>query len=337
MYPIESVPGLTRSRQSPSSGRYVNAWEGPVPSLGAVLRFAFSTLFRVGRPTVPEGFRESLMAASSPPPIPSTHPERLRALWLGHACFLVRLPSGVLFITDPVLERRCGPWGLIGPLRVTPAGCSAAELIARGDIDFVVISHAHFDHLEASTVKTLNNSVHWIVPPGLGSWFNRRGVDSSRVSELDWGQRITLSPRGIPTRVTALPCQHWSRRGLFDGNKSLWNSYAVQSDSCNVFFGGDTAYSPAAREIGRVFGHFDLALIGIGAYEPCEIMACSHSNPREAVQMATDLGAKRSIGMHWGTWILSNEPVDEPRAELARWAAAANIDFCTVRINEWWE
>lgn len=182
------------------------------------------------------------------------------------------------------------------------------------------------------------------------------GVATENVCELDWGEQVTFRKKdGSCAVVSCLPTQHWrfekakemdyflnfarfSKRTPFDYNKSLWASWSVHTKESSIFFGGDTALCPEFKAIGQVLGPFDLSFIGIGAYEPHNLMCGSHSSPEEAVQMHLDLNSKRSVGMHFATWILSDEPVDEPAKRLAAAVANAGLNensFTTVKIGEW--
>lgn len=178
-------------------------------------------------------------------------------------------------------------------------------------IDIVLISHNHYDHLDKASIKALkanqaDRPLHYYVPLGHKVWFSKLGVD--RVTELDWWDSVTL---GVVT-VHAVPVQHWSARGAFDRNKSLWAGFFVDSPSLRTLFVGDSGYSDDFKSIARRLGSVDLALVPIGAYDPRWFMKSAHMNPEEALQAARDVGAKRAIGMHWGTFPLTDEPMAEP-------------------------
>ena len=223
--------------------------------------------------------------------------------WLGHASFLFKL-GGLTFITDPYLSSFAGPRNM-GPRRYVPSGVAIKDL---PPIDVLLISHNHYDHLDEVTLKRLPNKdkIHVIAPLRLGDFFRKRGF--SMVTELDWDQSITVGG----AQVTALPVVHWSRRKGFDTNRTLWCGFAVRDENHHLFFGGDSAYGPIFKEIGHRYGPFDTALLGIGAYAPRKIMKASHASPEEAVQMGIDLQARRLVGMHWGTVVLTSEPPFEP-------------------------
>ncbi len=224
--------------------------------------------------------------------------------WLGHACFALRI-GGKLVLTDPYLSAVAGPFGL-GPKRFLPAALSAAELPR---LDLIVISHNHYDHIDTRALRDYRWRAETpvVCPLGVGALLRRQGY--TQVTELDWWQDWVLDD----LTVTALPAVHFSGRGPFDRDKTLWASLALSGGGKKVWFGGDTGYGEVFREIGRRAGPFDLALVGIGAYEPRIIMEASHATPEEAIAIARDIGAARAIGMHWGSIMLTPEdPFEAP-------------------------
>ncbi|MEW6110783.1 MAG: MBL fold metallo-hydrolase [Thermodesulfobacteriota bacterium] len=232
--------------------------------------------------------------------------------WIGHATLLVQM-AGKNILTDPQFSDRASPFSWIGPKRVVRPGLSLEQL---PEIDVVVISHNHYDSLDTSTIRKLferpgGRETRFFVPLGLKSWFEALGV--SNVIEMDWWDKQRVS--GL--EIIAVPVHHWSKRGLFDGSKTLWAGWALRSENFSFFFAGDSGYTQTFKEIGRRLGPFDLAAIPIGAYEPRWFMRSHHMNPEEAVQVHRDVAAKKSVGIHWGTFILSDEPLDEPPKKLA--------------------
>jgi L-ascorbate metabolism protein UlaG (beta-lactamase superfamily) len=224
--------------------------------------------------------------------------------WLGHACFAIRL-GGKLILTDPYLGDAAGPMGL-GPRRFLAPALRAQEL---PQLDLIAISHNHYDHLDTAALKAYRwrSETPVVCPLGLGASLRRLGF--ADVTELDWWEQHSLGD----LTVTALPAVHFSGRGLFDRDRTLWASLAFASPRQNVWFGGDTGYGACFREIGERHGPFDLALIGIGAYTPRIIMEASHATPEEAVTIARDIGAKTAVGMHWGSIMLTPEdPFEAP-------------------------
>lgn len=249
-------------------------------------------------------------------------------LWLGHAAFLIRL-GGVTILSDPFLGETAGPGGL-GPKRYVPPGIPVERL---PPIDAVIVSHNHYDHLDEVTVGALPDKQRTvaIVPLALGDFFRDRGY--ANVVELDWHGKTLVG--GVS--VTALPAIHFSRRGPFDMRKTLWAGYGLEANGRRLYFSGDTGYGPVFAEVGRRYAPFDLALIAIGAYEPRIIMRPHHVNPEEAVQLARDIRARTLVGMHWGTIVLTEEPILEPptRFRAAGQAAGyAGRDLWVLKIGE---
>lgn len=253
---------------------------------------------------------------------------RPQITWIGHSTFLIQY-RGVNILTDPVFSKRASPLSFAGPERYTDPALTIEQL---PPIDLVIISHNHYDHLDADTVKHLGNSTQWLVPLGHREWFAELEVD--RVIEFDWWDEFK-----IPLlTVTATPSQHWSARGLNDRLKALWASWALDFGDFRLWFAGDTGYNDKQfREIGDHYGHFNLALIPIGGYAPRWFMGPMHVNPQEAVRIHLDIHAKRSVGMHWGTFPLTAEPVIEPVTRLAQALQQANLppqSFTTFKIGE---
>lgn len=293
--------------------------EDPFPGVGFILR-RLRTILLPG--SVPPGHSLSEDEALA----------RYRALkgrntitWLGHATFLIRI-NGVTILTDPFLTRRAG----IIP-RSVPPGIAVERL---PEIDVIIVSHNHYDHLDASTVEALSNKerIKVFVPLALGAFFTERGY--RKVTELDWGD----DARHSRIRFTALPAVHGSGRGFTDENKTLWASWAIESSTLRFYFAGDTGYSPTLfKEIGRRFGHFNAAFLPIGGYAPRESQAILHATPAEAVTIGQEVGASILIAMHWGTIELSDEPFAEPVQRFRRAAEKAGFSKQTawvMRIGE---
>ena len=260
--------------------------------------------------------------------------------WIGHATTLAQL-GGLNVLTDPIFSARASPLGFIGPKRRVAPGMSLAQL---PHIDVVVISHNHYDHLDDDSVRALarqpGGAPLFLVPLGLKAWLARRDIVDA--IELDWWQ----SHRVGAVEFMLTPVQHWSGRGLDDRLATLWGGWAMLAPDAHVFFAGDTAYSKdfadirrhvAARQGVEAGGGFDAALIPIGAYEPRWFMRPQHVNPDEAVQIHLDLGAKRSIGVHWGTFVLTDESLDQPPIDLAaarRAHGLADEAFSVLAVGE---
>lgn len=234
--------------------------------------------------------------------------------WIGHSTVLVQL-DGVTFVTDPTWADRSGPFsGFIGVRRYTPPGIAFDDL---PPIDFVLISHDHYDHLDEPTVRRLARRFDplFVVPLGIKAWLADRGITNA--VELDWGESATVN--GLT--VVCTPAQHGGGRTVVDQGRRLWSSWAVLG-SKRFYFSGDTGYYRHFQETGDRLGPFDLAALPIGSYTPREIARPVHTSPEEALQAALDLRATRMLGVHWGTFALAREPYDEPptrlRAEVER-------------------
>lgn len=243
--------------------------------------------------------------------------ETLQVSWLGHSTFLIQ-SDGINILTDPIFSDRASPNSFAGPKRYTP---HVVDYGALPPIDFVIISHNHYDHLDRRTIQALGDTPYYMVPLGLRDWFVDMGIDTARVEELDWWQVADRARTGPMLRVEAQPSQHWSARGLFDRRETLWASWHLTISDQTVWFAGDTGYNPVQfKEIGEKNGPIDLALIPIGAYDPRFFMATYHVDPDEAVMIHKDVQARQSIGMHWGTFPLTAEPPMDPvrRLQAAR-------------------
>jgi len=232
--------------------------------------------------------------------------------WIGHSTFLVRM-DGVTFLTDPMFSNRAGPLPFTGPRRTTPPG---VPLEALPPVDFVLLSHDHYDHADFASVKRLAaRGTRFVVPLGLGDWI--RGAGGNAI-ELDWWQSIELG--GV--RINCVPAQHFSGRTLRDGRRRLWAGWVVVGPTRRFYHVGDTGYSADFAAIGERLGPIDLAAVPIGAYRPASIMHYVHTTPEEALRIGRDVHAGRIVAMHFGTFDLADEPLDEPpqrfRAEADR-------------------
>ncbi|MBW0147200.1 MBL fold metallo-hydrolase [Marinobacter arenosus] len=285
-------------------GRYRNLEPVPRHGLGDFLRWQLAP----GR-RFPKGKRYTLLrpdghALMNPPPEP-------QLAWLGHASFLFQY-RGLNVLTDPVLSDRASPFRLVGPRRFTPPALTVADM---PPIHLVLVSHNHYDHLDEATVRQLHrrfgNDLRFCIPMGLRRWFEKRGIHN--LLELDWWQSAPLTGNN---EAFCLPTQHFSGRTATDTNTTLWCSWLLEMDGFRFYFGGDTGYGQVFRDIGELFAPIDLALLPIGAYDPRWFMAPVHVAPEEALKIHQDIGARQSVAMHWGTFVLTDEPMDEPPRRL---------------------
>lgn len=224
--------------------------------------------------------------------------------WLGHASFLIRI-GGKTIITDPYLTTYAGPRRGLGAPRFVECPIPVAEL---PEVDLLLLSHNHFDHLDENALDQWRHKSKTtaISPLGLSPYFTKRGF--AKAYELDWYQHRV--EQGI--NITCLPAVHWSRRSMFDTNRTLWGSFVIEAAGRKLFYCCDTAYGPIYPELGQKYGPFDLAMVPIGAYDPQWMMHASHTTPEEAVRIGRDLKARQLVAMHWGTVVLSEEPPFEP-------------------------
>ncbi len=249
--------------------------------------------------------------------------------WIGHATALVQA-SGLNVLSDPVFSRRASPVSFLGPTRAQPPGIPLAHL---PHIDVVLISHNHYDHLDRTTIVALEAQLGgaplFLAPLGLKTWLEKLGI--SRAVEMDWWQSHVY--RGVEFHFT--PAQHWSGRSLTDRNRTLWGAWAATAKDFHWFFTGDTGYSQdfidtrrhfASRQAADQGGGFDVALIAVGACLPRWFMHMQHVDLNEAVQIHLDLGAKHSMGVHWGTFSLADDPLDAPLHGLAGACSLKGVD-----------
>ena len=246
-------------------------------------------------------------------------------LWVGHASVMIN-HSNLTILTDPHFSNYASPFSFMGPKRITSVPFTIPELPR---LDVIVISHNHYDHLDEQSIREIaiyQPEVRFLVPLGLKKLLLEWGAND--VTELDWWQSIKI--KGATFQPT--PVQHWSKRSAFDRNKTLWAGWMTQWEDFSFYFTGDTGYSNDFKEVSNRLGNPDLAAIPIGAYEPREFMKSAHINPEEAVMVFKDLGAKRAIAIHWGTFKLTLEKMDEPPHRLNRALESAGISKNRFRV-----
>lgn len=255
------------------------------------------------------------------------NPDHLQVTWIGHATFLLQL-AGKNILTDPIYSDCCAPVYLPNLRRRSAPGIPFSNL---PPIDYVVISHDHYDHFDQDTIRRLGKGPVYLIPQGMEPLLRRMKLP--RRVELDWWQSTNLDSLAFH----CVPAQHCSGRGVFDRNRRLWGGWVIEGADKKIFFAGDSGYSDIFLAIGGKFGPVDLSLLPIGAYSPRALMKPVHMNPAEAVQIHLDLCSRQSIASHWGTFRLTSEPMDEPPRALAQALADKNIPahhFLTPALGE---
>ncbi len=229
--------------------------------------------------------------------------------WIGHATFLIKLGNTTI-ITDPVFSKNAGPL-IFGPKRFTEPALNLKEI---PPVDIFLLTHNHYDHQDMMTIRRFPfKKAKVMVPLRLGKYFKRNGY--SDVNEMDWYEEITINDK---MKITFLPAVHWSKRSLTDTNKTLWGNFLIKYKDKKFLFACDTGVGNIYKDIGDKYGPIDITFINIGAYNfypivPYKDKSTYHTNPEEALEVCNDLRSKKIIGMHWGTFVLSLEPIMEPR------------------------
>ena len=227
--------------------------------------------------------------------------------WIGHATFLIKLGDTTI-ITDPVFEKNMGPL-TFGPKRYVDSPINLSEI---PEVNLFLLTHNHYDHLSTRTIKNFPyKKSKVLVPLKLGKYFTKNGF--SNVSEMDWYDQIKIND----LKITLMPAVHWSKRSLWDANKTLWGSFLIEYKDKKIFFACDTGYGNIYKDLGKRYGPIDLTFINIGAYNfypmaPEKDKSIYHANPEEALNIARDLKSKKVLGMHFGTVVLSLEPILDP-------------------------
>jgi len=317
------------------NGRYQNPWMAERPSPASFFLSWFTGVDESNIPG-PSQLKETLPVKA---PVWLTNQDYsiadARLTWLGHATTLAEI-DGSAILTDPIFSSRASAVQFAGPKRYTAPACKIKEL---PPITAVLISHNHYDHLDLNSVSRLAElqpNISWYVPDGMARWLKDNTVVSGeKIHEMTWWQEEPLE--GTDIKVVFTPANHWCKRSISDDNEMLWGSYAVIGPSKKFWFGGDTGYCEAFKQIGSKYGPFDLAAIPIGAYQPNWFMKYQHVHPGEALEIHKDIDSRKSLGIHWGTFKLTTENYLEPPALLNRFLNKSNMSgdvFVTTDIGD---
>ena len=304
-----------------SNGRFRNPWGLDESRFAGLLKWRWN---RLRDPLPRDDGARALPSVAPAIRSPRAATNEIAITWVGHSTLLVQL-GALNILTDPVWSERASPWRSLGPRRLVPPGLPLAAL---PPIDVVLLSHNHYDHLDASTIRALSAShpgAKWMVPLRLAALVRSLGVRD--LTELDWWDEYPVGD----AMIACTPARHFSARSPFDRNRTLWCGFAVVTNAGRFFYAGDTGLHPDFARIGERFGPFDVSAIPIGAYEPRWFMHPVHLNPDDAVQAFRALHAHDGhqaravmLGVHWGTFRLTDEPILEPPARTREaWARAA--------------
>jgi len=266
--------------------------------------------------------------------VPKVDPTRMFATWIGHSTVLVQA-DGLNILTDPVWAERVGPWGLVGPKRVREPGIRFDDL---PKIDLVLVSHNHYDHMDLATLRRLYARDRPLIVTGLGNDTILKDHGIGNVVARDWGGRVAVRP-GVDVILERV--HHWDSRWGSDRNRALWSGFTVTLPGGNLFFAGDTGWGDGSWPLAAAHdGPYRLAILPIGAFEPRAMMAPSHIGPVEAVAVFRRLGAAHALAVHWGTFRLSQEGIDDPPRLLAATLARDHIPgdrFRATEVGQPWE
>ncbi len=306
---IKTHPNYNRDHHT--AGGFQNPWPhhekpGPLDAMGWMLSFAFKPREDLPMPSVPMT-RETILAVNG---------ER-SAHWIGHSTVLLNL-SGKFVLIDPVFANRASPVAFAGPKRETALPIEIEDLPG---VDVVVVSHNHYDHLDVDAIARIERKFHPVFVVPLANRDVMRSCGAQNIVELDWWQSVEV--QGMTFHC--LPARHFSNRGLTDRNRMLWSSFLIEDGSYRAFYAGDTGYADHFKKIGEAFPGIDLALMPIGAYLPRWFMREVHVDPEEALQAYIDLGAREFFAVHWGTFVLAEEPLHEPGEKLLEWIEARGL------------
>ena len=249
----------------------------------------------------------------------------LNVTWLGHSTLLIQM-HGMNILVDPVFSDRTSPVSFVGPSRFSEMPIEVDDL---PNIDIVVISHDHYDHLDYSTIKKIDEKVSkYIVPLGIENHLERWGVSSSKIINLAWWEEVDIN--GLLIGCT--PARHYSGRKIIDNYNTLWASFVFVDEYHKVFESGDTGFDKHFQEIYDKYGEFDLALLDSGQYDVK--WRSTHMSPEEAVEAGKILGSKVIMPIHWGAFSLANHPWDDSVQRFSLKAESENMNYITPKIGQ---
>ncbi|PWY92055.1 Metallo-hydrolase/oxidoreductase [Aspergillus heteromorphus CBS 117.55] len=352
--PVSPGPEDIKEKTHHLKNGFQNPWDSwRTPSFGDITRFWRQLI--TGKIKFPDTTPPTVIV-QKPTFLPTRETPNLRATWLGHACYYVEFPSGLRVLFDPVFEDRCSPLSFMGPKRYTDVPCQIDEIPTIDAVVISHNHYDHLSHPTVTEISKRHPNCHFFAPLGNKDWFTSIGIKNVTELDWWDERDLVLSPSqgsgpevegagegagsgpsDITARIGCLPSQHTSNRGIFDRSKTLWASWYIESGGKKLYFGGDSGYRtvpelpadtddwapeynfptcPAFKEIGKYRGPFDLGLIPIGAYQPRWFMSTMHADPHDAVRIFEDTKCKKAMGIHWGTWVLTNEEVLEPPKKL---------------------
>ena len=325
IYPNSSKQNLDRIQTSAqfSDGKFRNKQETQVFEWGKTWAIVKDYFFNKSDKAVPKTAPPIQQLSNDAFNLDNT--DSLNFARLGHSTLLIQL-SGKYFLTDPVFSERVSPVQWLGPKRFHPVPMDIESI---KEIEAVIISHNHYDHLDEGSIKQLKDRVnHFVVPLGIGDKLIAWGVDKNKITQLDWWENIQLE--GV--ELISTPAQHFSGRGITDSDKTLWSSWVIRNQQHSLYFSGDTGYFPGFKDIGEKYGPFDYAFIECGAYN--ELWRDIHMMPEDSLQAFKDVKGKVMVPIHNGTFDLSTHAWFDPMEQITKLAKENNVTLLLPQIGQ---